>query len=255
VLIHYETHGHGGSLPPLLLSHGFGASTEMWAPNLDTLGADRQVITWDIRGHGLSDSPADPDLYSEELSVADMAAVLDSANVDRAIVGGLSLGGYLSLAFNLRHPERVIGLVLCDTGPGYRRDEARQQWNAWVAGRADELERLGVEALGGGAEVRASRQQSARGLSLAARGILAQHDSRVIDSLASIAVPTLVLVGADDTRYLDAAEVMAAKIPGATKTVIEGAGHAANMDQPEAFNRAVTAFLQSLPAGFEDVNG
>ena len=78
--------------------------------------------------------------------------------------------------------------------------------------------------------------------------MLAQLDDRVIRTLPEIRVPTLVLVGADDTPFLAATDYMAAKIPGATKVVIAGAGHAANIDQPEAFNRAVIDYLESLGA-------
>ena len=77
--------------------------------------------------------------------------------------------------------------------------------------------------------------------------MLAQFDSSLIDSLPTIAVPTLVLVGAEDHHFLGAADYMAAKIPGARKIVIPGAGHAANLDQPAAFNRAVADFLAALP--------
>jgi pimeloyl-ACP methyl ester carboxylesterase len=233
---------------PLLLSHGYSASGKMWDKNLPALAADRKVITWDIRGHGRSDSPDDISQYSEALSVDDMAELLDRAAAPRAVVGGLSLGGYLSLAFHLRFPERVAALVLCDTGPGYRRDEARAGWNALAERTAQNFEQHGLDALGTSPEVTASPQGNATGLALAARGILAQHDARIMDSLATIAVPTLVLVGAEDSPFLAAAEVMAAKIPGATKVVLAGAGHAANLDQPDAFNRAVVAFLEDVEA-------
>ena len=249
VAIHYEIHGPtagGGDAPALLLSHGYGATAQMWSGNLPALARDRKVITWDIRGHGQSDSPAEADRYSEELSVQDMAAVLDAAGEQAAVIGGLSLGGYLSLAFNIRYPERVTALVLCDTGPGYRRDEPREQWNESAHRRAAQLEAKGLAALGEGAEVKTGRHRSAEGLALAARHILTQRDSSVIDSLVGIKVPTLVLVGANDKPFLAAADVMASKIPGATKAVIPDAGHAANIDQPEAFDKAVLDFLAQL---------
>jgi pimeloyl-ACP methyl ester carboxylesterase len=247
VHLFYEVHGPAESTHrPLLLTHGYSATAEMWTPNIASLSAIRQVITWDIRGHGRSDSPDDPTLYSEALAVEDMAALLDTVGLEQAIVGGLSLGGYLSLAFYLRHPTRVTALVLCDTGPGYRRDEPRAEWNAMATRWADDFDRRGLEALTGSAEVRASNHRSPLGLALAARGILRQHDPRVMESLPFIAVPALVLVGADDKAFLAAADVMAAKIPGATKIVVADAGHAANIDQPEAFNRAVIDFLDDL---------
>jgi len=155
-----------------------------------------------------------------------MAAVLDAAGVERAAIGGLSLGGFLSLMFHLRHPERVAALLLFDTGPGYRRDEPREQWNRRVE--------------------RTAAAQPAAGLALAARGIMAQSDGRVIESLPGIRVPALIVVGADDAPYLAAADYMAQRIPNAMKVVIDGAGHASNVDRPEAFDRAVVQFLEGM---------
>ena len=86
-----------------------------------------------MRGHGESDSPPEPTATEAE-SVADMAGILDACGYDRAIIGGLSLGGYLSLAFHLAHPGRTAALMLIDTGPGYKNDEARQKWNESVSG-------------------------------------------------------------------------------------------------------------------------
>jgi pimeloyl-ACP methyl ester carboxylesterase len=245
VRIYYESHGSGAAWP-LLLSHGYSATADMWHPNIPVLSTDRQVITWDIRGHGRSDSPPDLALYSEALSVGDMEAILDASDVERAVVGGLSLGGYLSLAFNLAHPTRVAGLIICDAGPGYRKDGPRQEWNSMAAKRADVLDAKGLAALGGSTEVVATQHASAAGLALAARGILTQHDARVIESLPTISVPTLIVVGSEDRPFLAAADMMAAKIPGAVKAVIEGAGHASNIDAPGEFNAAVSAFLDRL---------
>ncbi|MFI6599202.1 alpha/beta fold hydrolase [Nonomuraea sp. NPDC050536] len=93
-----------------------------------------------------------------------------------------------------------------------------------------------------------ARTVEQRGLALAARGILPQRDDRVIRSLPDVKVPTLIVVGADDTPFLAAADYMAGKIPGAVKVVIPGAGHEANIDRPELFNRAVAGLLAALPA-------
>jgi pimeloyl-ACP methyl ester carboxylesterase len=252
--IYYEVTGGESAGLPVLLSHGFTASTRMWQPNIAALSAGRPVITWDLRGHGRSGAPDDPARYSQEASLGDMAGVLDACGIQRVVAGGLSLGGYLSLAFYQACPDRVAALVLCDTGPGYRNDEARQRWNDRALAQAARLERDGLAALAG-PETRAAGHRSAVGLAHAARGILTQRDGTVMASLPSITVPTLVLVGARDQPFLGAAEYMAAKIPGATLAVIPGAGHASNIDQPELFNEQVLAFLQqpalrcgSLPA-------
>jgi pimeloyl-ACP methyl ester carboxylesterase len=209
------------------------------------LSVDRPVIVWDQRGHGRSDAPDEMACYSEEISVADMTAILDAAGAGRAVVGGMSLGGYLSLAFHLAHPQRVAALVLVDTGPGYRNDEARDKWNAWVERRAQQLER-GERSDDFSAEVAQAVHEHPEGLPRAARGVMAQKDARVITSLDSIAVPTLVIVGAQDTDFLAGADYMHRKIPNSRKVVIDNAGHAANMDQPEIFNAAVHELLDQL---------
>lgn len=245
VAIHYEKYGESSDRTPLFLTHGYAASCEMWHPNVAALSAHRQVVVWDIRGHGHSASPPGLDQYSEALAVGDMVAVLDACGVDRAAVGGLSLGGYLSLAFNLVHPDRVAALLLFDTGPGFRRDDARAEWNDMVERMAAAFEREGLDALAASPEVEVAPHDPA-GLALAGRGILAQRDARVIESLAAVDVPTLSLVGADDKQFLNAAEYIASKVPGATKVVLDDAGHAANIDQPDAFNRAVADFLDRV---------
>jgi pimeloyl-ACP methyl ester carboxylesterase len=245
VTIAYELHGDATDKPPLLLSHGYAASSAMWEPNLRALSRDRRVITWDLRGHGHSASPADPALYSQSASVEDMGSILDKCGIDEAAVGGLSLGGFLSLAFHLVHPDRVRALLLFDTGPGYKRDDGRRRWNSWAIARGKSFESDGLAALGQSPEVMMGSHDP-QGLARAARGILTQQTNQVIESLPSIGVPTLVLVGSEDRAFLDAADYMAAKIPTATKIVIESAGHASNIDQPAAFNAAVRAFLDGI---------
>jgi pimeloyl-ACP methyl ester carboxylesterase len=242
--IHYDVHGDPTHRPPLLLSHGFSASGRMWDRNVGALSGDRAVLTWDMRGHARSDSPNDPRAYGVEQSVEDMLLLLDQLDVQRAVLGGMSLGGYLSLAFQVRHAERVAGLILIDTGPGFRREERREQWNALAERRAAELERDGLAALPASPEV--GEHRGAIGLAHTARFVMTQRDGLLIDSLERIAVPTLVIVGALDTNFLSAADYMAAKIPGARKLVLEGVGHAANIEAAEAFNAAVHKFLEEI---------
>ncbi len=227
---------------PLLLSHGYGASQAMWRPNLAALAAGRTVVTWDMRGHGQTDSPEDPRLYSHERTVCDMVAVLDACDISVAAVGGLSLGGFVSLDFYRSHPDRVRCLLLFDTGPGFNKDASRQAWNEYARRTAERLERDGTGALSSSPEVARTTANTA-GLARAARGMLAQRDASVIRSLPDIAVPTLVLVGADDANFLAAAHYMAGTIAHAEEVIVPGAGHAANIDQPGAFNDAVVDFL------------
>ncbi len=239
--LYYEAVGEG---PCILLTHGFSATSAMWRDQLPTLSQTHKVIVWDMHGHGATESSNEPAHYSEIETVADMAALLDANGVERAVVGGLSLGGYMSLAFNLTYSERVSALMLFDTGPGFKKDEARAAWNARAEKTAESFEAKGLDtSASAAAEVRLAKHTSASALARAARGMLAQRDGRVINALGNIRVPTLVLVGADDTPFLAATDYMASKIPNATKVVIEGAGHAANIDQPLSFNNAVKNFL------------
>ncbi|MGE0599145.1 MAG: alpha/beta fold hydrolase [Dehalococcoidia bacterium] len=243
VNIYYEDHGAG---PAVLLSHGYSATSRMWQGQVAALKDRYRVVTWDMRGHGQSDSPDDPSKYSEAATVDDMAAILHYLGIESAVIGGLSLGGYMSLAFNVAHPKMVRALMLFDTGPGYKNPVAREGWNETAQKRAANFEKNGLDALGGSAEVRVSQHRSAQGLAHAARGMLAQFDSRIIESLPDIKVPTLVLVGENDTPFLGGTEYMVNKIPGSTRVMIANAGHASNIDQPAAFNEAVEAFLKKL---------
>ena len=244
--IHYEVHGEG---PPLLLTHGYSSTSAMWHGQVDALAKDHTLILWDMRGHGQSDYPDDPAAYSEDLTIGDMAAILDAVGARRAIIGGLSLGGYMSLAFCRAHPQRTRALLIIDTGPGFKKDDARAAWNARAMATADRLDREGLEMLKSSTRERATAShRDASGLARAARGMLTQRDARVIELLPDIKVPALIVVGADDTPFLAASDYMAAKIPGAQKVVIPAAGHAVNIDQPKAFVDAVLPFLKNLPA-------
>ncbi len=247
VEIDYNVTGRGR---PVLLSHGYSATRRMWNGQHEFLGDRYRVISWDMRGHGQTQSPNDPAQYSHELTVKDMKALLDHLGIARAVIGGLSLGGTMSLEFYVAHPEMVEALILCDTGPGYRNADAREKWNERARARAVDLEANGLAALSGRSremQEAMGHHASAQGLAHAARGMLAQKDSRVIDALGSVRVPTLVVVGDRDEPFIAPCEYMAKKIPGARLEVIRGAGHSSNLDQPEAFNRVLIDFLSSLP--------
>jgi pimeloyl-ACP methyl ester carboxylesterase len=250
VQIYYEVHGCG---PTLLLTHGYSSTAQMWEQQIESLSKHHQLVLWDMRGHGRSDYPTDDAAYSEALTIADMSALLDEIGAKDAIVGGLSLGGYMSLAFYRTHPERVRALLIIDTGPGFKKDDAREAWNKRAHETADRFQREGLAVLKTGSRERSGvTHRDALGLARAARGMLTQRDARVIEALPNIKVPSLVVVGADDAPFLAASDYMAAKIPGAKKVVIPAAGHAVNIDQPQAFIDAVLPFLDGLQ---HDQNG
>ena len=247
VKIYYEVHGDG---PALILTHAYSSTSAMWQGQIAALSKHHKLVLWDMRGHGQSDYPEDPAAYSEALTVGDIAVLLDAIGAKTAIVGGLSLGGYMSLAFYRAHPERVSALLIIDTGPGFKKDDAREAWNRRALDTAERLDREGLDVLKSATPERAvANHRDATGLARAARGMLTQRDARVIEVLPEIKVPSLVVVGADDTPFLAASDYMAAKIPGAKKVVIPSAGHAVNIDQRQAFIDAVLPFLDSLPRG------
>jgi pimeloyl-ACP methyl ester carboxylesterase len=245
VKIYYEVHGDG---PAMILTHGYSSTSAMWQGQIAALSKHHKLVLWDMRGHGQSDYPDDPAAYSEALTVGDMAALLDAVGARTAIVGGLSLGGYMSLAFYRAFPARASALLIIDTGPGFKKDDAREAWNRRALDTAERLDREGLDVLKSATRERAiANHRDATGLARAARGMLTQRDARVIEVLPEIKVPSLVVVGADDTPFLAASDYMTAKIPGAKKIVIPSAGHAVNIDQPQAFIDAVLPFLDSLP--------
>jgi pimeloyl-ACP methyl ester carboxylesterase len=243
VQIHSEVTGSG---PAILLTHGFAASSHMFATTAPALASDHTVIVWDMPGHGRSDAPDDPSQYSVDGFVDAMLRLVDDAGAAQAVFLGHSLGGYLSLELVLAHSDRAAGLVLVDTGPGYRNDAARDGWNRMATSYAEDLEAKGLDALSGSEELSTSVHSTATGLAHAARTVLTQHDSHVIDGLPSITAPTLVVVGDRDEPFLKGSHYMASKIPNATIAVIQGSGHAPPVSHSDEFNTVLRTFLERL---------
>src|SRR5258705_253946 len=153
--IDYAVTGRGR---PVILSHGYGATRRMWDGQHAALGDRYRLITWDMRGHGQTETPDDSAQYSTELTVSDMRALLQTRGVraqyaterpvpdrgalwrtrgaGRAVMGGLSRGGYLPLAFSLAPPEMVEAVTIGAPGPGYRNADARPAWNQRAPQRA-----------------------------------------------------------------------------------------------------------------------
>lgn len=248
IKLYYEVYGQG---TPLVLMHGFAGTAESWKPQIPALSAKYRLILYDARGHWRSESPRSADLYSHDIFADDLRALLDHLDAEAAIVGGLSMGGVIALTYYFKHPERVRALILADSGPGFRNPERRAEWTRSRETVAQLLEEGGMPAFAKSKYAlldyytapNIMLQHDPTGLAHVNRKVLVIPDSQLIDRLPEIRVPTLVLVGADDTDFLGAGEVMARKIPGAVHVVIPKAGHGANVDQPEAFNHAILDFL------------
>ncbi len=245
--LYYESHGQGY---PVVFLHGFSATHHMWQPQIPVFSKSYRFVIYDARGHGQSDSPPSVDDYSADIVVEDLYQLLGALKIDKAVIGGLSMGGYESLRFYLTHPEMVTALILMDTGPGYRNPAHREEWNRGREELAQRLETEGIEVLASNAPTESRREvmltQNPVGLAHMARKVVAQHDSMVIEGLTGVKVPTLVLVGENDKPFLAAAQVMAKKIPSSELFIVPDAGHAANIDNTGSFNKAVLDFLNKL---------
>lgn len=262
--IAYEEAGSGsGALPagrqaPLVLIHGFPFSRKMWKPQLEAHFRGRRTVAYDVRGHG--ESEVGDGRYTIDLYVDDLAALLDGLKISRAVLCGLSMGGYIALRTAERYPDRLAALVLCDTKSQADNDETK-------AGRATairEIQRNGMakfaetfvqsalsdETLAKKPEVvefaasmiRATAPEGACG---ALRALASRTDTTA--SLSKISVPTLVLVGAQDKITPPVgAEALAHAIPGARLELVPSAGHLSNLENPDFFNAELAAFLAAL---------
>ncbi|HEX7599893.1 MAG TPA: alpha/beta fold hydrolase [Polyangia bacterium] len=244
----YQSVGEG---PPVVLIHAFPFDCRMWRKTAAALAGRAQVITPDMRGFGESD--ISPEGFSIADLADDVAALLDTLNLSRATVGGMSMGGYVALAFAQRHPNRLISLILADTKAAADTAEARLGREAAIT----LVERQGVSALlekqipwlisaaasdSLHAEVRALGEQPARTVIAALRALRDRPDRTA--ELRSIAVPTLVVGGTDDALS-PPAEIMAlaAAIPHARIAQIAGAGHLSNLENPDAFAATLAEFI------------
>lgn len=240
--IHHEAHGQGA---PILLTHGFGATTRMWDEQIEVFSDRHRLIAWDLPGHGRSETRASE--TTTDSLVMEMLSILDAEAADRAVLMGLGLGGLLSLRFWRAFPRRVRALVLIGTIPGLRSRVARDIWNCQAEEIAEAVEREGLNALEGGVEVDPRLHTSPSDMAGAARALLTQRDAGALPWLRQIDVPVLILVGSEDRPNLSAADFMANTIPGARKLVIPRANHAANIHKPDAVNAAIRDFLRRLP--------
>jgi pimeloyl-ACP methyl ester carboxylesterase len=224
----------------------------MFEPQVAALRDAYRVVTWDERGHGLAEHEADWTYWD---SAHDVLALLDHLGVERAVLGGMSQGGFLSLRAALLAPERVLGLVLIDTQAGPEDPEAGALYEGmaagWAAGGADPatLEVVASIILGPADHrpwVALWEQMPPHRAPQLVRTLLSRED--ITDRLGEIRCPALVIHGSADAAIpVEKAEALADGLPGAVPLVlVEGAGHAANLSHPEAVNAAIRGFLDGL---------
>ena len=245
----------GGDGPPVILAHGFLMDRTMFGPQVEALRDTHRVVTWDERGFGATGYDGEPFTYWD--SAADCLGLLDHLGIERAVVGGMSQGGFISLRVALLAPDRVRGLVLLDTQAGTEAPESIPLYqgmvDAWVAaGPSDELAEIVAGLILGEPALSAQwiatwKARPKESLAQPGTTLLTRDD--LWDRLGEITAPALVVHGtADASIPLDHAERLVADLPNAAPLVaVEGGTHAANLTHPAEVNAAITAFLASLP--------
>jgi 3-oxoadipate enol-lactonase len=250
--IHFEDTGGDG--PVVILAHGFLMDLEMFAPQVAALRDQYRVVTWDERGFGSTEYDGQPFTYWD--SAADCLGLLDHLGIDRAVVGGMSQGGFLSLRVALTAPERVRALILLDTQAGTEDPEVvpgyegmRDTWLA--AGPVDDLVNAVAGLIISDPDVNpiwiAKWKQRPNDFIQQPFATLMGRDD-VTDRLAEITCPALVVHGTEDVSIsMEKAEALAAGLPGSGPVVKVGGAHAANLTNPEPVNAAILEFLAGLP--------
>jgi pimeloyl-ACP methyl ester carboxylesterase len=200
-----------GTGAPIVFIHGLGMSAASWEACMDALADRFTVVAIDLLGHGDSPVPEDAAEYTRDRALDDIDEVLTEllADIDTpAVLVGHSLGGYLALAFAATRPDTARGVVVINTGPGYRDPVKREEWNE-----------------------RSKRNAHRFGVPEQVTTLNLQEDSVVMDRLAEMPTPTLVLAGSDDRpEYTGAGEYLVRKMPDARLVVVEGGGHSMHED-------------------------
>jgi 3-oxoadipate enol-lactonase len=255
--IAYREQGQGPRV--LLLLHGFPLNSKMWQPQLDGLADVARVLAPDMRGFG--ESEAIPGPYPMDTLADGLAGLLDTLGINEpVIVCGLSMGGYVTMAFQRRHPTRLNGMILAATRADADSEEMKQTRTAMIEAAREQgvqavIERMLPKIMAPQTyerrpelveQVRAIMEQTTlEGATGALEGMRERPNS--MDVLKTVDCPALVLYGADDQIMpRSAAEAMRNALPQGKLEVIGEAGHLLNMEQPEAFNNAVRHYLKTL---------
>jgi pimeloyl-ACP methyl ester carboxylesterase len=266
VSLYYEEVGQG---TPLVFVHEFAGEIASWDPQVRFFARRYRTIAYNARGYPPSDVPDDVAAYSQDRAADDIRGVLDALGIARAHVCGLSMGGYATLHFGLRHPSRALSLVVAGAGYGsvVAERERFHQDSALIARRLDEegmkvvaefyargpsrVQFLDKDPQGWREFYERLAASSARGHALTLRGVQMTRPSvfELGDRLERLEVPTLIMTGDEDEPCLEPAVFMKRKIPTAGLVVLPKAGHTINLEEPDLFNRAVLDFLTAVDAG------
>ena len=255
IQINYELSGKTGA-PVVVLSHSLACSLVMWNPQMDDLSPHFQVLRYDMRGHGHSDVTPGP--YTIELLAEDVIGLLDALSIDRVHFVGLSVGGMIGQSLVLNHPKRLRSLALCDTAPAVPQ-EAQPIWQE----RIERTRAKGMESQVNETMERwftpAFLKQNPPMVGLIRKQILATpvagylgcaeaiRKLNYLNRLSEMKLPTLIMVGEDDPGTpVSASRAIHERIPDSKLVILPSARHLSNVEQAEAFNAALLAFLKNL---------
>jgi pimeloyl-ACP methyl ester carboxylesterase len=258
VNLHVEEVGGG---TPILFIHEFGGNHASWEPQLRYFSRRHRCITYAARGYPPSDVPESADAYSQAIAADDAVAVLDALKIDRAHIVGLSMGGFCTVHFGLRTPQRALSLTVAGAGYGCEK-EYEQYFRGVSLEVADNFEKQGAKEFSKVYALGASRvqfqnkdprgwQEFADRLANTMRGVQARRPSfyDLEDGLKQMHVPTLVVVGDEDDHCLQPGIFLKKTIPACGLSVFPKTGHTLNLEEPTAFNALLAEFFAQVEAG------
>ena len=266
VEIYYQVAGEGS---PLGLAHEFAGDFPSWEPQANYISRRYQVITYCHRGYPPSEVPKDPAAYSQDLQVEDLARLLRHLGIEQAHIGGLSMGGTLTVGFAIAYGEVCRSLVIASAGAGSDSSDREQLVALWQS-LSESMITEGMEKFADGYARGAERVQflrkdplgwakfhaglaahSAQGSSLTFRGVQMKRKTiyQLEEEMKNIRIPTLVMIGDEDGPCVEPAIFMKRNIPGAGLAVFPQSGHTINLEEPDLYNRTVSDFLTAVEAG------
>jgi pimeloyl-ACP methyl ester carboxylesterase len=266
IRLYYEETGSG---TPVLFIHEFAGDHRSWESQVRGMGRRYRCIVYAARGYVPSEVPQDVNSYSQQHAVDDAIAVLDHLEIDQAHIVGLSMGGFTSLHLGLRHPDRALSIVVGATGYGAHpdaRESFRAETQAIAAAMIEEgaagfarryalgparVQLQNKDPRGWGEFAKRLGEHSVEGSVNTMLGVQRERPSLydLVDELATLTVPALLLVGDEDEGCLDVNLMLKRAMPSAGLSVLPRTGHASNLEEPELFNRIVLDFLAAVDTG------
>ena len=264
--LYYEERGEG---TPVIFVHEFAGDSVSWHLQMRHFARRYRCIAYNARGYPPSEVPEDLAAYSQDHAVGDLLGLMDGLGIDRAHIVGLSMGGYATLHFGIRHPERTRSLVVAGAGYGSG-SEDREAYVRDIEATADRFKRDGMTVMSeiytrgptrvqfidkdslGWEEFRGQfAAQSALGHALTLQGVQLTRPTifELEAGMASLTVPTLIVIGDEDEPCLEPGLFMKQRIRSSGLVVLPRTGHTLNLEEPAAFNRAVDEFLATVEQG------